>query len=156
MRPNAIRHSRSLPVIGQIACNQETMLHGIEPSLSKRHVACNVKRSFMRCLWMRLCVYTRQSGCNGVASNRALTRSEHCWGLDTALYTNWPFYSRLQVARQVRWSRCLCWRSWQRWWRRALSTVDRTGRQLQANICYHSTPGVLLIIKITISIRKCY
>ena len=46
MLSKAIRHSRSLPMIGQIPCNQETMfimLHGIEPSLSVRplQAACD-------------------------------------------------------------------------------------------------------------------
>ena len=36
MLSKSIRHSRSLPMIEQMPCNQETMLHGIEPSLSVR------------------------------------------------------------------------------------------------------------------------
>ena len=36
MRLKAICHSWSLPVIGQITC-QETVLHGIELSPTKRH-----------------------------------------------------------------------------------------------------------------------
>ena len=67
---NAFKSDTSLPVIGTIARNEETTLHGID--------ACNVKRSLMRRRSMECYVYTRRSGCNGVASSRASRCMQPC------------------------------------------------------------------------------
>ena len=92
MRSKLIRHSRSLPVVGHMTCNHKTTLHEIELYLSKRHVTCSFKCSPMRCRCMRFYVYTRRSGCNGVANNPLLARLNASLTHATPQFTVWRWF----------------------------------------------------------------